>query len=267
MSSPPTLDASNEQAQSPISGRHRFSHLAAYLAAPLWALQAVIWLAAPKVQEAAAPFAITKPLLFVLFWLSIAGAVAFSAASAADIPRVVQGLGSPDVEVGEGPRNNRVVPRHRRVARHRRRGRSQRPGGGPRPHDEPAERRSADAGCQCQPVGLPQLAGQPRSTVDEHPRHRSRCGHHRHDRSHPGQRVPHDDRPVRGRGSGGPQRHRLVPLGESGWPSADAARNPGTHEAWVGERRPPRPTTQRGMCRAGRRQYLNPFRVRDHLAF
>ena len=94
MSSPPTLDASNHQGQLPISGRHRFSRISAYLAAPLWALQAVIWLAAPKVQEAAAPFAITKPLLFVLFWLSIAGAVAFSAASAVDIPRVVQGLGS-----------------------------------------------------------------------------------------------------------------------------------------------------------------------------
>jgi hypothetical protein len=94
MSSPPTLDASNEQAQSPISGRHRFSRISPYLAAPLWALQAVIWLAAPKVQEAAAPFAITKPLLFVLFWLSIAGAVAFSAASAADIPRIIQGLDS-----------------------------------------------------------------------------------------------------------------------------------------------------------------------------
>jgi hypothetical protein len=92
MSSPPSLDASNEQAQSPISGQAGFSRLAAYLAAPLWALQAVIWLAAPKVQEAAAPFAITRPLLFVLFWLSIAGAVAFSAASAADIPRVIDGL-------------------------------------------------------------------------------------------------------------------------------------------------------------------------------
>ena len=94
MSSPPTVDASNEQGQLPVSGRHRFSRLAAYLAAPLWALQAVIWLAAPKVQEAAAPFTITRPLLFVLFWLSIAGAVAFSAASAAEIPRVIQGFGS-----------------------------------------------------------------------------------------------------------------------------------------------------------------------------
>ena len=94
MSSPPTLDASNEQAQFPISGRPGFSRLAAYLAAPLWALQAAIWLAAPKVQEASAPFAITNPLLFVLFWLSIAGAVAFSAVSAAEIPPVVQGLDS-----------------------------------------------------------------------------------------------------------------------------------------------------------------------------
>jgi hypothetical protein len=94
MSSLPTLDASNHQAQSPTAQRRRFSHVAAYLAAPLWALQAAIWLAAPKVQEATAPFAITKPLLFVLFWLSIAGAVAFSAAGAADMPRVIQGLGS-----------------------------------------------------------------------------------------------------------------------------------------------------------------------------
>jgi len=94
MSSPPILDASNDQAQTPISRRHRFGHLAACLAAPLWALQSVIWLAAPKVQEASAPFTITKPLLFVLFWLSITGAVAFSAASAADIPGVIQAPGS-----------------------------------------------------------------------------------------------------------------------------------------------------------------------------
>lgn len=94
MPSPLTLDDSNEQVQSPVSGRQRFSHLAAYLAALLWALQAVIWLAAPKVQEASAPFAITKPLLFVVFWLSIAGAVAFSLATAAEIPSVIRGLGS-----------------------------------------------------------------------------------------------------------------------------------------------------------------------------
>ncbi len=94
MSSPPTLKDSNEQTQSPVSGRHRPGHVAAYLAAPLWALQAVIWLAAPKVQETSAPYAITKPLLFVLFWLSIAGAVTFSAASAAEIPKVIRGLDS-----------------------------------------------------------------------------------------------------------------------------------------------------------------------------
>ncbi|MDQ0736418.1 hypothetical protein [Arthrobacter agilis] len=74
--------------------RRRSGPVAAYLAAPLWTLQAPIWLLAPKVQEATAPFAITKPLLFVLFWLSIAGAVAFSAASAAEAPRAIDGLGS-----------------------------------------------------------------------------------------------------------------------------------------------------------------------------
>jgi hypothetical protein len=89
-----TLDASRDRSESRTAGRRRVGHVAAYLAAPLWALQGVIWLAAPKVQEAAPPFAITKPLLFVLFWLSIAGAVAFSAACAADIPRTIQGLGS-----------------------------------------------------------------------------------------------------------------------------------------------------------------------------
>jgi hypothetical protein len=94
MSSVPALAASTDRSKSPTAQRRRFGSVAAYVAAPLWALQAVIWLAAPKVQEATAPFAITRPLLFVLFWLSIAGAVAFSAACAADIPRIVQGLGS-----------------------------------------------------------------------------------------------------------------------------------------------------------------------------
>jgi len=90
-----TLDASNDRPQSRVAERRRrFGHVAAYLAAPLWALQAAIWLAAPKVQEAAAPFAITKPLLFVLFWLSIAGAVAFSAACAVDAPRIIHVLDS-----------------------------------------------------------------------------------------------------------------------------------------------------------------------------
>jgi hypothetical protein len=68
-----------------ISGRCRSGYVAAYLAAPLWALQSVIWIAAPKVQEQSAPFRITSALLFELFWMSIAGAVAFSAASARQI--------------------------------------------------------------------------------------------------------------------------------------------------------------------------------------
>jgi hypothetical protein len=93
MSSSPALDAPNEQAQSLTTVRPGITHVAAYLAAPLWALQAVIWLVAPKVQEATAPFAITRPLLFALFWLSIAGAVAFSAVGAAGIPSSVHGLG------------------------------------------------------------------------------------------------------------------------------------------------------------------------------
>ena len=89
-----TLDASNDRSESRTVERSRFGRVAAYLAAPLWALQAAIWVAAPKVQEPTAPFTITNPPLFVLFWLSIAGAVAFSAACAADIPRIIKGLGS-----------------------------------------------------------------------------------------------------------------------------------------------------------------------------
>jgi hypothetical protein len=61
----------------------------AYLAAPLWALQGLIWVAAPKVQDRVAPFHITNVVLFELFWLSIAGAVAFSAASAGRIPATI----------------------------------------------------------------------------------------------------------------------------------------------------------------------------------
>jgi hypothetical protein len=94
MSSSPELLAPNDRSASHTTQRRPFAPVAAYLAAPLWAMQAVIWLAAPKVQEASAPFAITRPLLFVLFWLSIAGAVAFSAVCAADMPRTVQGLRS-----------------------------------------------------------------------------------------------------------------------------------------------------------------------------
>lgn len=93
MSPSRTLDASKRSAPR-ATERSRFGSLTAYLAAPLWALQAVIWFAAPKVQELTPPFAITKPVHFALFWLSVAGAVAFSAASAAEVPRTVSGLSS-----------------------------------------------------------------------------------------------------------------------------------------------------------------------------
>jgi hypothetical protein len=86
--------ASVDHPQPHTAEQRRFGSVAAYLAAPLWAVQAPIWLFAPKVQEPAAPFTITEPLLFVLFWSSIAGAVAFSAAGAAGIPRTIHGLGS-----------------------------------------------------------------------------------------------------------------------------------------------------------------------------
>ena len=71
------------------SASRRLDQIAAYLAAPLWALQAPIWIAAPKVQEQTVPYRITNPVLFELFWLSIAGAVAFSAAAARPITRRV----------------------------------------------------------------------------------------------------------------------------------------------------------------------------------
>jgi membrane-associated HD superfamily phosphohydrolase len=94
MSPPVTLDARQDRSESRKANRRQVGRLAAYFAAPLWALQMVIWLVAPKVQETTAPFTITNPLLFALFWLSIAGAVAFSAASAMDVPRTIQGLKS-----------------------------------------------------------------------------------------------------------------------------------------------------------------------------
>ena len=74
---------------SPTTHRYRVGDVAAYFAAPMWALQSVIWVAAPKVQAESAPFRITSPLLFMLVWSSIAGAVALSAASAASIPQKV----------------------------------------------------------------------------------------------------------------------------------------------------------------------------------
>jgi len=71
------------------AGPSRLADVAAYAAAPLWALQSVIWLAAPKVQEQSAPFRITNAVMFVLVWSSIAGAVALSAAAAARMPHMV----------------------------------------------------------------------------------------------------------------------------------------------------------------------------------
>lgn len=94
MISPAALDSRTARSLPGRAQRRGFGPLSAYLAAPLWALQAAIWLAAPKVQEATAPFTITKPLLFALFWLSIAGAVAFSAACAAEAPRTIDVLSS-----------------------------------------------------------------------------------------------------------------------------------------------------------------------------
>jgi hypothetical protein len=61
---------------------------AAYVAAALWAVQALIWLFAPKVQDHSPPYHITNIRLFVLFWLSIAGAVAFSALASAGMQSV-----------------------------------------------------------------------------------------------------------------------------------------------------------------------------------
>lgn len=94
MSPPVALDASKDRSKSLPVERRRVGRPAAYLAAALWALQMAIWIAAPKVQETTAPFTITNPLLFALFWSSIAGAVAFSAACAADIPRVIRAINS-----------------------------------------------------------------------------------------------------------------------------------------------------------------------------
>ena len=85
---------STDDHRTPAAAKVRPSLNAAYLAAPLWALQAVIWIAAPKVQEQSAPYTITNPVLFALFWLSIAGAVAFSAAAAIRIPAHMGAPGS-----------------------------------------------------------------------------------------------------------------------------------------------------------------------------
>ena len=85
---------STDDHRTPAAATIRPGLNAAYLAAPLWALQAVIWIAAPKVQEQSAPYTITNPVLFALFWLSIAGAIAFSAAAASRIPAHMGAPGS-----------------------------------------------------------------------------------------------------------------------------------------------------------------------------
>ena len=72
------------------TGLSRLGDVAAYGAAPLWALQSLIWVVAPKVQEQSAPFHITNAVMFVLVWSSIAGAVALSAAAAARMPHTVK---------------------------------------------------------------------------------------------------------------------------------------------------------------------------------
>ena len=67
-----------------------FRRTAAYVAAALWALQALIWLFAPKVQDPSSPYRITNVPLFIVFWLSIAGAVAVSAFAAGGIDTVLR---------------------------------------------------------------------------------------------------------------------------------------------------------------------------------
>lgn len=79
------MSATATQRVRPIR-RDVLSRWAALAAAPLWAVQAAIWCFAPKVQEEVAPFRITRPALFLLFWLTIAAAVWFSAAATVAIP-------------------------------------------------------------------------------------------------------------------------------------------------------------------------------------
>ena len=78
----------------------RISRIAAFIAAPLWAMQALIWIFAPKVQERAAPHAITNGPLFEMVWLSVAGAVALSALAARAIPVLASARPTRLVRVG-----------------------------------------------------------------------------------------------------------------------------------------------------------------------
>jgi hypothetical protein len=73
---------------------------AAYLAAPLWAVQALIWTAGPKVQEQTAPYRITDVALFELFWSSIAAAVGLSAVAALGIPAYLRARPTRAVRTG-----------------------------------------------------------------------------------------------------------------------------------------------------------------------
>ena len=58
----------------------RFVRPLAVLAGVLWAAQGLIWTVGPKVQAPEPPFPVLDRPLFTLFWLSIVGAVACSAA-------------------------------------------------------------------------------------------------------------------------------------------------------------------------------------------
>jgi hypothetical protein len=73
---------------------------AAYLAAPLWAVQALIWTAGPKVQEQVAPYRITETALFELFWLSVTAAVALSAVAALAVPTYLRARPTRTIRTG-----------------------------------------------------------------------------------------------------------------------------------------------------------------------
>ena len=85
-----------------MSSPHQFpiARTAAYLAAPLWAMQALVWTAGPKVQGQAAPYRITDTALFELFWLSVAAAVALSAVAALAIPTYLRAQATRAIRTG-----------------------------------------------------------------------------------------------------------------------------------------------------------------------
>jgi hypothetical protein len=59
----------------------RWTRLFPFAAGALWAVQALIWTVAPKVQAAEPPFAVIDRPLFAVVWFAIIGAIAFSAAA------------------------------------------------------------------------------------------------------------------------------------------------------------------------------------------